>query len=333
MNLLNNGNEKKQIVFTFTANSKSPFVMMLSIASRSARISMPDAWQILLTDPSSKFFLSKNYRSIISLFEEIVVADPPTRDAAWASRWLRTRMREIVTGDFLHLDADVVVRKDLSELWMTRADIAAVRDANVADTSIRPWQLERFRSLSWTLPAHGMINAGVVFWRDSELAHRFGATWHQRWTEAFERTGKHFDQQAFNKAIDESDVTFQFASNKFNAQGFFGPQFFIDAHVWHFFSNHIYGAHKNTYWAKAIFSEATSEEDLSWIYRDHPFIAKDPISAFVIDRVVMSPSRTHPSRNWEKALLRGNRQEAIKDWVKDRFRWIKNASQRIGHGF
>jgi len=96
------------------------------------------------------------------------------------SIYFRLFLDEMLPGDVervLYLDADVVVRRPLTELWATEladAAVAAVRDAYM------PWVV-RDRSLAWrsldVAPESAFFNSGVMLmslerWRESQVGLR-----------------------------------------------------------------------------------------------------------------------------------------------------------------
>jgi hypothetical protein len=318
------------IVFVLTTSGDDIFTRMQALAARSVRRAMPQAHLILVLDNSSHGNLCARFASLLDLFDEVRPVNAPPGSPGWINRWMKTRLRALLDGDFLYLDADVIVRDNLMVLWRCGVDIGGVRTANVRDGAIRPWERRRYEELGWEPPAHGSINGGVLFWPDTARTHELANCYHRRWLEGFERTGQHYDQQALNRALADYSAHICVYQDIYNAQVWFNPKFYIGAVIWHFYSSNISKCRKGiwTYWHNILTNGDPMTASLEWIDREHPLLLDGPLERRIFQslrRDVATPSvkdwrHLWLERRYRKALKRALLADRVRDPLPDQAR-------------
>jgi hypothetical protein len=106
------------------------------------------------------------------------------------SRWLKTTMRQEISGDFLYIDCDTVIVSDLSDISKLDFNLGAVADAHCdMETFCKRYP----ESANWYSKLHsktgfnsllqsGMyFNGGVFLCRDTPIVYDFFAEWHKLW--------------------------------------------------------------------------------------------------------------------------------------------------------
>lgn len=326
---------RRQLCFVLTtATGDDRYVRMLVLAVRSVRAAMPDAHLILLVDEASQVRLGDSAAAVPKLFDTVTAVTVPQAEAAWVSRYLKTGVRAQVDGDVLFLDADVVVREDLAALWRCRGDVGAVPDANADGLRLRPWQEQRYRELGWSLPTTSFVNSGVVFWRDTPVAHAVADRYRARWLESYERLGVHFDQHALNTALADVGAHLELFDHRYNAQGWFNPGLYYGGAVWHFYSSNMDKKRRGieTHWHRALAAADPLSVPLDWIRRQHPLRLDRPCEHWALRS--LRRQGTAPSvKDWRHLWLERRYRKALKGAViagfrnalGDSARWRSNA--------
>jgi hypothetical protein len=132
-------------------------------------------------------------------------------DSVHASRRLRLSVTEHVSGDIAAVDADILC---MGKIDLTPKDIPIIgacpnrdNDGHWNNDPEMKASRELYASAGWEWPCsetRPYLNAGLVFYRDRLESREFGRTWKKNRDEFFTRTGKYFDQPAFNKSAAET---------------------------------------------------------------------------------------------------------------------------------
>jgi hypothetical protein len=160
-----------------------------------------------------------------------IAASPPR------SRFLKTRIRDLIDGDLVYLDADAIPLRPFDELFEHDHQFAAVpdRNAEVKVPHMPTWVEPIYRELGWQYPVPTYFNSGVMFWRDDERMRELGRLWHKRWREVFELFGKHQDQPALNSSIQALQVKCKALPIQYNAMVDSSLFFARNARIVHYF--------------------------------------------------------------------------------------------------
>lgn len=155
------------------------------------------------------------------------------------SRYLKTRLRSIVRGDFLYLDTDTIICDTLDGIDEIAADMAAVSDENgplklMKESSRKDRDLAGFEDLRGV----PFFNGGVFFVRDSEAARGFFDIWHKGWLQSV-RNGVFKDQPALCQANYETGFLISEISGIWNCQvcSVVGPHYIPEAKIIHYYAS------------------------------------------------------------------------------------------------
>lgn len=227
-----------KIVFCLTTSGDDYYPRMTHIAVQSVRYFMPSASITIMVDRKSVGHLQASELQYFESQSTIYVIDTPDGNPTSRNRWMKTSLRMLLDGDFLYLDSDVVIRGDISRFWLEDGDFIGILERDDPATQFGVVDRSKYLSLGWELPAHGSVNGGVLFWRDTVSAHKLAQRYHQRWIQTANVLGRSIDQPALNKAIADSDIQLGLLPAIFNSIERDHRRCVKEAKIWHFlFSN------------------------------------------------------------------------------------------------
>ena len=221
------------------------FAEQAMISMHSLRMYNPDAHITGVMDSETLEGLSGNRERIKEYIDDVVVPKlPEGLNSTQKSRFLKTSLRKIIKGDFLFLDADTVVTGNLSEVQNLPFDIAITLNRHRAWGSENPHPMiyeykettgHDIQNIAYFT---NYFNSGVIFSKDTEIAHIFFDRWHQLWLKDSLEFGFHKDQVAGWRANYELGNIVQELSPIYNCQ-FISPvyamKFFDSAKILHYF--------------------------------------------------------------------------------------------------
>ncbi len=196
-----------KFVYVLTSSQKDNYLEQAVLSAHSLKKYNPKAVTVLLTDTlTSKSFDEDEKRKTLSkFFEEIVSVEIPQEyGQKAASRWLKTNMPALVSGDLVYIDADTIITGDLSELEKIECDVAGVLDNNshISESVFLQRLIRRkylFSHIKEIFDHDTYINGGLLVCRDTKKAHDFFNLWHSLWKESCKK-GVVLDQGALNEA-------------------------------------------------------------------------------------------------------------------------------------
>ncbi len=204
----------------------------------------PNASVSLLIDDITHRSLTLGRERINDICDEVVVKTfDKNISKKIRSRLLKTNMRDIVKGDFLYIDGDTFIFRDLSEIDSCPYSLAGVQDKHC-----RLSENEQFFTHSRLkikicaekkfLEDETYINGGVIWVKDTKENRNFFAEWNEKYV-AFEKIGITQDMPSlswvnysYNHLIKELDGTW-------NCQLGSGAGYFYDVRILHYFASHL----------------------------------------------------------------------------------------------
>jgi len=231
-----------KLVYTLVGNVGDVYLGQAIISAYTARKSNPSAQIVIVVDETT----GKIIRSIPTTnkyFDDVVeVKVPDTLNKVQASRYLKTTLRQQLEGDYLYIDTDTVVIGDLSGCDKFTSDVAAILDRHTVVE-----QHPTLSNVKRDLKTVGLavedlhskyFNGGVMYVKDSELAHKFYGYWHHHWDEA-RKSGHNIDQPPLAKANQECGYIIQELPGEWNCQMVDNFINIMDnAKVLHYFASH-----------------------------------------------------------------------------------------------
>lgn len=178
---------KTKIVYVLTSSDNDFYLEQTLLSVYSLRIYNKEAKVILITDKVTNSTFVGTRRSLLAYFDEIIVVETPQNfNNVRKSRFLKTKVRDIISGDFLFVDSDTIITQSLESIDDIDIEIGGVPDKHVKiddhplkDTIVK--QVQRTGLLiDKSLP---YINSGVFFVKDTPLTHELYKHWHTKWME------------------------------------------------------------------------------------------------------------------------------------------------------
>ena len=229
---------KTQIVYVLVSSEKDVFLEELWVSVWSLRQYEPDVTVNVIVDELTAKRVKANVE-LMALITNVVVADVPEKyTPKERSREIKTRIRELITGDFFYIDTDTVICKSLSDIDNCEYDVAGIPDSNVflKDNPFAGgmigWVKEIFGSD--VSNCEYLINGGVIYAKDNEVAHELFRRWNKNWTYSCFEKGNSQDQPALWQSDHDMGNVIKLLPNVYNSQVAMSLQYFADAAIVHF---------------------------------------------------------------------------------------------------
>jgi hypothetical protein len=227
----------KQVCFVLTSDGRDVYADMTTISAQFARRTNSNISIVVLCDEESARCLKQERNPLISHIDKLVAVATPAERPEFRNRFVKTQMRRYLTGPFLYLDADTLVRKPLDEIFLCNSALAAVSNYNGPANPCEITAVERavFHQMGWPIPNNYYINGGVLYFGDKSESYNFCETWHAKWRMASKLTGTHRDQPSLNSALNEYAADFLLLDQRYNAQVNISPRSASGAAIWHIY--------------------------------------------------------------------------------------------------
>lgn len=234
---------KTKIVYVVASLDDDIYMEQAIVSAWSVRHYNPDCHIEMVCDQDTVATLDSGIRAHYKeLFDEIHVREfKPVHSMPERSRWMKTRLRLIIEGDYLYLDTDTVVCADLSYVDDYDFDLGMVQDCNC--------EFRQCLVSDWVIPAMKRMydmdvtnevqyfNSGVAFVRDCEKTRDFYEHWNMLWAYSMRRFKTIKDQQPLMKANIDKGYVIKELPGRMNCQVAESIQYLHTAHVVHFFNN------------------------------------------------------------------------------------------------
>jgi hypothetical protein len=162
----------------------------------------------------------------------------PESDTVGASRSIKTRMREVIEGDLLFLDADTIPVRPVDAALATSRDVRIAHDRHLRGggpaLEISAWVDDLLVRAGWPRPL-AYFNSGVMWLPDTAPAHRLCAEWRRLWLEGC-RHGVWKDQPALNVALHALPGPIEPLPPAYNVHPYSAPQHIRRARILHFWA-------------------------------------------------------------------------------------------------
>jgi len=235
---------KTKIVLSVVSGEYDIYLAQALIAVYTARKHNPFTEIVLVVDNDTVKVINEKLPKIKEFLSDIIVADVPIgMSKMLRSRYLKTTLRKIIKGDYLFVDTDTVIVGDLSSIDHLDADIAAVLDRHTS-VSLHVCRNQIIKQVSLcSLNEKDLrdmyFNSGVMYVKDTPIAHLLYEKWHESWSKSW-RLNKGIDQPSLalaNKLCGYPIVELNGIWNCQLADNFIN--YLYDAKILHYFaSNH-----------------------------------------------------------------------------------------------
>jgi hypothetical protein len=312
------------VVYALTTNGKDQHADLNLISAMSVRLYCPECRIVIVCDDASAAGLRAAGHQLASVADDVISISTPQGSAGFRNRFVKTRLRHAVTGPFLYLDADTLVRGSLDYFQTVDSDMLSApnHSGSGSPEEIPGTELVVFDQLGWKVPGQYYVNGGVHYFADNCRVTAFFERWHAKWQECSRITGKHFDQPSLNSALSESELKFSWLPHEFNAQIHARPLVTRNATIWHYYSSGHHPSPRtriDELLETIVAGRLPTEDDVRRVCcRVHPWSVQDPIGALAVYRVMRQNTVLGPAQ-WERLWLADQRGPVIRDFCQQRF--------------
>ena len=230
---------KTKIVYVLSLSDQGCFYEMFLLSVLSLRLHTPKCEVIVVLDKDSLHMISDRTETILDGVTMVGIDIPSEYQGYYGSRYLKTQLRNLVSGDFLYLDTDTIIAEDLSEIDDVQADIAAVTDGNGPKELWNKNVAAVCRKCGIDNPeAKPYFNGGVLFVKDTPAAYAFFERWHAGW-QSMIKASNGLDQMALLSASIQLGYPIKELPGIWNCQilSSVAINYFHQAKIIHYFSN------------------------------------------------------------------------------------------------
>ena len=195
---------------------------------------------VLLTDDKTNATFTGSRAKILDLVvDKIVVPFDGEVSNMRRSRWLKTKMRELVKGDFLFIDSDTIINAPLHDIDECHLLIGSVEDAHRPLNSHygKEKLLRQAKTLGFSIDEEPFyFNSGVLYVKDSKQTHELFELWHKNWEKSISY-GINQDMPALMQANIQMGHLIQRMEGQWNCQLMYGFNYFVNARIIHYFAS------------------------------------------------------------------------------------------------
>lgn len=232
---------KTKIVYVVISTEKDIYLEQAWLSTYSLKLHNPQAYVTLLVDDCTKKSLCGNREKEIEFCDEVIEVEVPKEmSPKERSRYIKTKVRDLISGDYLFIDTDTIITDNLDEIDNYEGDILAVPDLHT-DFSHFLWRdniSKRMRKMYGldvsTAPYY--FNSGVMLVRDTQLSHSVYDKWHQNWKDTLSHNNCVFDQHPLFKTDFEMGHVIKPLSGIYNCQLLGSVQYLWNAKIIHFYN-------------------------------------------------------------------------------------------------
>lgn len=229
-----------KIVYVLVSSPGDIYYEQCLLSIYSLRLYHPEANVIVLVDNNTQATFTGWRSNIYEYASEVkVISCPEEYSPKERSRHLKTTIREHVEGTFIFIDCDTITTDFLSGLESQEGDIAMVPDTHChySDYPFYDYMNGVLRQLYDTDVSKDdyYFNSGVMYVKDTPLAHQFFKEWNFRWKESCQK-GISTDQQALFKVNHDMGNVIKQLPGYYNCQIGLSVQYLYDAKIMHYFN-------------------------------------------------------------------------------------------------
>lgn len=232
---------KTKIVYVIVCDYEDLYFEKAYISAWSAKYHNPSVFITVVIDEDSRKKISSDMYESFKAFinEEVIVPFDSAYSNIERSRWLKTKLRSLVDGDFLFLDVDTVICGDLSTIDKEQCSVGLALDFNCtlkANRSLMYYGKLLKKYYNQEIDSDGYyFNSGVIYAKDDSNAHTFLNTWHENWLHS-QKQHYYRDQLALLKTSKDLSRLVSEISGIYNCQISANIQYFYDAKILHFYN-------------------------------------------------------------------------------------------------
>lgn len=228
---------KTKVVYVLSGSENGLLFEQLYISVISLKYHTPSAWVSLVMDDKTNSLLSTLTKERISQYVNDTIVVPFNEDHTpmWKSRWMKTNLRNLVSGDFLFIDLDTAITNDISCIDEEMSPLAMVADSHlsIGKHPFCSYIHDICRSVDLEIDNNSFyFNSGVIYCKDEASNYVFFEKWHAYW-QLYQEKGIAIDQPSLAKTNNDLKSIVAL-SGEWNCQLRHGMEYFYDAKILHF---------------------------------------------------------------------------------------------------
>jgi lipopolysaccharide biosynthesis glycosyltransferase len=278
-------------VYVLTSSENDLYYEQFFLSIISLRIQNPNAFIIVLIDRNTKEYLSSGHTEYEKYASEIKTVDVSEEfSQKEASRFIKTSMRQYITGDFLYIDCDTIIAGSLDDAFPQGINIGAIPDCHIPLKKhhyYRQFTDENLRlGFSSILEYDNYYNGGVIYCGDTLDSYRFFERWHALWNDC-RKKGNSQDMPSFNRANYELHNIISEIGGEWNCQiSNNGLSFLSRARIIHYFATSLVFIESPFFFAsKPVLSSIKKTGTISTEILEK---LQNPKSAFELNSMIIS---------------------------------------------
>lgn len=228
------------VVYVLVSQEKDYFYEQMLLSMTSLRYVMREVTITLVLEQNTQKYLQEKHREIEEFVDRIEICQiSDTYSPAAKSRILKTKMREVVEGDFLYLDCDTVVCESLADIQNYKKSGAVLDNHGIVEKNIYEFDgaIKRAEAMGFSVGYECKhFNCGVLWCKDDEETRNFFKEWNKVWHETFQK-GFLQDQLSFNEINARRGGIFNELDGIWNCQIRYGIPYLAEAKVIHYFAS------------------------------------------------------------------------------------------------
>ena len=299
-----------KVVFALTVGDSDVYLRMAMLAIASIRQTNPSVSISVGVDKLSLKIASDQLIRLKRMVDDFWTVETPEGSSLARNRWVKIFLDRLIEGSFLYLDADVLVRGPLDELFEDRKKIGLewnMNRKNFVDSVGRDKAI--YDGMSWS-PGNVFWNGGVIFFPEERQVGELAERWGLCWKAVREKLGVSRDQAALNHAIQSCQIPIRKLGWRYNLQVKATIHHLSEALVWHYYGcSHTplkvaaECVAKNPMVKERELSKKAEELRL----RKHPFTRDSFVSRWLLRRMV----RRGKYGGWEKNWFTGDARRKV----------------------
>ena len=234
-------NKQIKFLYCLVSTLEDLYYEQAFISITSLRMHNPNAFVSLLTDKDTIISIEDKKANIRKIVDEIIIEDfSDSLNRFNRSRYLKTIMRNKISGDFLYIDSDTIISQNLDDIQNFEFDLGAVLDFHKLLSShfLKSQIIERRKLLLdnpdfYNHPYY--FNGGLLFVRDTDFNRLFFNKWHENYLIG-NKNNLFMDQPSLALTDYQLGFPIKELNGKWNVQIWHGVNFFNDAKIVHYFS-------------------------------------------------------------------------------------------------
>lgn len=235
---------KTKIVYCLVSGCKDYFYEQLLISLCSLRKHNPEAEVYVVCDQATSDTLIGTRTQIFNYDIKVMAVDVPEAwDNRERSRYLKTHLRSIISGDYLFIDTDTIISAPLDIVDTFTSIIGAVYDSHVQHRipktpvhDTEKWIWKQARKVGQNIEGYWHFNSGVFYVKDHPLAYSLYDKW-AAWHKEFQKKDVFIDQLPLLLANKELGEIIEPLDPVMNCQAIWeeGARILPEARIIHYF--------------------------------------------------------------------------------------------------